>query len=342
MTLLIKHNFTSVKADGPDATLVQPSAWNDSHVITLSTGKIIGRSSGGSGAAEELSLAASLALAGGVIGTVAMTGDVTSSANSLATTIANSAVTTAKIADGAVTAAKLAPDVQTVPTGVMMPFIGSEASVPSGYVLMSGQTLGSSSSGAAKNGATYQPLYEMLWNSMSNTVLPILDSSGSATTRGANAAADFAANKRLPTPDMRGRMVVGLDNMGGVTANRLANDTNVNAIRHTLGGAGGTDAHALTSGQNGPHTHGAGSYGVSAIGVKVWTNPNDAEPSGVVHDGLNCGFRNGTAFQNNGTELATVTTVTGGAFSGTSASSGSGDAHPNMPPVLMMNWIIKY
>ncbi len=53
MTLEIKHTFQSAKGDGADATLVQPSNWNDTHTITMAADKVIGRS-GSSGAAQEL------------------------------------------------------------------------------------------------------------------------------------------------------------------------------------------------------------------------------------------------------------------------------------------------
>ena len=56
MTLSLKHSFTSAKADGTDSTLVQPSAWNAEHTITLAAGKVLGRDSSGAGAAQELPL----------------------------------------------------------------------------------------------------------------------------------------------------------------------------------------------------------------------------------------------------------------------------------------------
>ena len=56
MTLSLKHTFTSAKADGTDSTLVQPSAWNAEHTITLAAGKVLGRDSSGAGAAQELPL----------------------------------------------------------------------------------------------------------------------------------------------------------------------------------------------------------------------------------------------------------------------------------------------
>lgn len=55
MTLSITHSFQSEKSDGSDATLVQPSNWNDDHVVSMSTGNLLGRKTAGSGVAEELS-----------------------------------------------------------------------------------------------------------------------------------------------------------------------------------------------------------------------------------------------------------------------------------------------
>lgn len=55
MAISLKHLFQSAKTDGPDNTIVQPSDWNDEHVLTLDEGKIVGRAAGaGTGAAQEL------------------------------------------------------------------------------------------------------------------------------------------------------------------------------------------------------------------------------------------------------------------------------------------------
>jgi microcystin-dependent protein len=50
-------------------------------------------------------------------------------------------------------------------------------------------------------------------------------------------------------PDLRGRIPVGLDNMGGTDAGRLS-------VANTLGGTGGTETHTLTSAQIPAHSHG--------------------------------------------------------------------------------------
>lgn len=54
MALDVKHTFVSAKADGGDATLVQPSNWNASHTMTLATQRVVGRNTAGAGAAEEV------------------------------------------------------------------------------------------------------------------------------------------------------------------------------------------------------------------------------------------------------------------------------------------------
>lgn len=114
------------------------------------------------------------------------------------------------------------------------------ASAPSGWVLGSGKTIGSAASGGTEraNQDTYA-LYTLLWTDYSNAVLPIQDSAGSGTTRGASADADFYANKRLPVPDYRGRGGIGDDDMGGTAANRVTTaGSGIDGA--TLGASGGS------------------------------------------------------------------------------------------------------
>lgn len=99
--MAITHAKVSAKSDGADATEVLPSDWNASHTIAsgtvtlaqmadIATARLIGRTTAGTGVPEALSvLPAALE--------PAHTGDVTNSAGSLALTIANDAVTYAKM-----------------------------------------------------------------------------------------------------------------------------------------------------------------------------------------------------------------------------------------------------
>lgn len=56
MTLEIKHAFVSGKADGVDMTLVQPSHWNAALSTSMATARILGRTTAGTGAIEELQI----------------------------------------------------------------------------------------------------------------------------------------------------------------------------------------------------------------------------------------------------------------------------------------------
>jgi hypothetical protein len=78
----------------------------------------------------------------------------------------------------------------------------SEAVYENGWLLENGQTIGSASSGATNLGTTFQALFDMLWANGTDTTCPMLTSAGAASTRGASAAADWGANKRLTLPNM--------------------------------------------------------------------------------------------------------------------------------------------
>jgi hypothetical protein len=54
MTVSLKHTFQSAKTDSADATLVQPSNWNQEHVLTAAAGVVLGRDTSGAGNVQEL------------------------------------------------------------------------------------------------------------------------------------------------------------------------------------------------------------------------------------------------------------------------------------------------
>lgn len=58
MTLSVKHAFQSAKVDGGDTALVRPSNWNAEHTIECAQDKILGRSSSGAGAVQEITCTA--------------------------------------------------------------------------------------------------------------------------------------------------------------------------------------------------------------------------------------------------------------------------------------------
>ena len=79
-----------------------------------------------------------------------------------------------------------------------------DTTTPSGCVIPNGGTIGNASSGATtRANADTSDLFAFYWRLTNNTDYPIQDSAGAVTTRGASAAADFAANKRLPLPNIQ-------------------------------------------------------------------------------------------------------------------------------------------
>ena len=147
---------------------------------------------------------------------------------------------------------------------------------PPGYVLADGRTIGSASSGATNRAnADCEALFSLLWTVM--PTLPIYTFEGVASTRGANAAADFAANKQLTIFDARGRVLAGLDNMGGAAAGVLPTWTamgqsgGVHLVSVSVTGNSSTESASVgVAAGGGPvivalqnHTHLAGGYNVS-------------------------------------------------------------------------------
>jgi len=165
--------------------------------------------------------------------------------------LASDAVETAKILDGNVTLAKLVSTVQQalVPAGAVQAFARSTA--PAGWLAANGNTIGNASSNATHAAATYEALFTVLWDNWTNTALPILTSGGAASTRGADAATDFAANKRLPLPDLRGIFVRGSGSqaISGITYTKTFAAKETDAFqghRHSV-----THNAATASGSNG-------------------------------------------------------------------------------------------
>lgn len=145
------------------------------------------------------------------------------------------------------------------PVGSTKFHTGSTA--PYDWVEENGGTIGNTASGATTRANTdTAALFAHLWNNYSNSVLIIQDSSGSNTTRGASAAADFAANKRMPLFDMRGEFARGWDNSRGVDSGRALGSSQSSAnLSHSHSASSdstGAHSHTGTTDSGGSHTHG--------------------------------------------------------------------------------------
>lgn len=145
-----------------------------------------------------------------------------------------------------------------MPTGAVIDFVGAAnpATAPAGWVFGAGSTIGNVASNATeRNNADTANLYTLLWNNYDNTRLPIQDSTGTPTTRGASAANDFAANKRLPVPDYRCKVRAGLDNMGAAGTTNGISVAGGNFDATIMGNSGGAQNHTLTTPEIPSHTH---------------------------------------------------------------------------------------
>lgn len=189
-------------------------------------------------------------------------------------------------------------------TGTVIATIRSSA--PTGWLLFNGDSMGSATSGATRASADHQELFLVLWASLTNTDAPV---SGG---RGATAAADWAANKTITLPDLRGRSIIGTGTGTGLTA-------------RTHGAKVGAEDHSLTEAQMPLHGH---PYRASVI----VSGSSDATTS------TTGGFP---------TKLTGLTTQA--AFTGTPSNTagqqiggtGGGTAHNNMQPSMALNWIVK-
>jgi microcystin-dependent protein len=197
----------------------------------------------------------------------------------------------------------------------------------SGFVRANGRTIGSSTSGATERAnADTQSLFQYLWGADANLAV-----SGG---RGASAAADWAANKTIALPDIRGRAVAGLDDMGNTAAGRLtatyfgATGSCSGALGTTLGAACGGESQTMTVAQMPIHNHGV-------------TDPGHTHPfNPVVGASPNVAFSLLIAGSNpiGGTLSQTTSSATTGI---TIQNAGNGNPHPTVQPTILATIYVK-
>jgi microcystin-dependent protein len=128
-------------------------------------------------------------------------------------------------------------------------------------------------------------------------------------------------------PDLRGRVVAALDNMGGSQAGRL----NV-SWQNALGGNGGESFHTLDVSEIPPHNHLANvsDPGHSHVENLPYPGPGNTYPSTM--------YGNGSGIYMN-PEPPTQTAYTG--LSVSIGNQGGGAAHNNLQPTIVCNYIVR-
>lgn len=249
-------------------------------------------------------------------------------------------VSSSQIVDGTIVLADLATSLQNylVPVGSVFSYAGSSA--PSQYLLCDGSEVSET---------TYAALFAALGTQFNN---------GSETSG------------YFRIPDLRGRVVAGIDNMGGSAASRLTSGGS-GVTGTTRGAVGGAETHTLNSSQsgmpghtvnadgghthavstNGNHSHGGGTTGAGghdhqfasvAAGVAAGTNVLVASFNGV---GGPVNYRtSGIGDHAHGiyADGNHIHTVNGGShIHGVNAANAS-SAHQNTQPTMVLNYIIRY
>ena len=222
--------------------------------------------------------------------------------------IANLAVDDTKLKAGAVTAEKMAPGAAFV-TGMVMPYAGvvdnGSNPVPSGWLLCDG---------SEQDGSVYVALKNLLQTTYGDYTN---GTGGSGTTH-------------FRVPDLRGKVIAALDNMGGGSAdiiNAITNATNAD----TLGGVLGVEEYTLSSVESGMPAH-------------TVTSTLNATATSTARVGNDSGSQTSLAYYgsyNQGLNTAAVTTTVSGTASGSVAAANASSPHPLLQPTMFMNYIIK-
>lgn len=161
------------------------------------------------------------------------------------------------------------------------------------------------SNATTRNNADTSALFVALYNEYDGTgskpELVLQDDAGATVARGADAATDFAADRRLVLPDILGR-TLGVAGTSGDTSNA--------PTARSTGDSVGEEAHANTADENGPHNHGV------VANVYAGGTPSTTD------------IVSGQNVYANGSQVAL-------------GSSGNGDAHNTMQPTFFVNVHVK-
>lgn len=199
------------------------------------------------------------------------------------TAVSSSGYTSGQVAAANGSGGWTATSLVQLPAGIILPYGGAAA--PTGWLLCDGQ---------AVSRTTYATLFG---------VIGTLFGAGDGSTT-------------FNVPDLRGRVPVGQDDMGGSAANRITA-----AWADTVGQADGTESHTLVTGEMPSHQH------------DERYSDNSSNPQTLRAYSASSGANYSLA-------IANLTSVNVGTVLQTAATGGGG-AHNNIQPSIAVNFIVK-
>lgn len=184
--ITLAHNFVSAKGNGTDLTLIQPSNWNDQHILKCDAYQILGNQTASNAAVQQIPLtpfmatllaAADMPTLAGLIGLFS-TGD--------------GKLTFKTVADA-------------------------------GWIMLDDTSFGPVGSAAGHTSASYQALFTLMYNNISDAGATLYTTIGSPTTRATQgtASAAWTAGCILALPKQLGRAFVGAGAGVGLTSRPL-------------------------------------------------------------------------------------------------------------------------
>ena len=249
------------------------------------------------------------------------------------------------------------PDAAAAPSGwTVLPGTNSPGTLiaimssgfqPPNTVQANGLTVGNGSSNATNraNADTFW-LFSFLWSSCSNCTL--FNSSGGVVTRGATAAADFALNYAVATPQMGGAGITGVD----TTTSFLVGVPVQSGSRTVPGSVLGENLHTLTGSEIPSHTHPNFLSDPGHVHGNTLTDPGHTHPNtGAILGGnaaggapggaidviqQHSGISFGAAFT--GITINNVAAITG--ISLTNGAFGGGGSHNTVARSVLVYWYL--
>jgi hypothetical protein len=209
--------------------------------------------------------------------------------------VRTSANTTLWDTDDIPNAAPIDPDDDVDPHAIFQTgdylFVGRNGT-RDGFVRCNQRTIGSATSGASERAnPDCEDLFVYIWNNYDD------DEAAVSGGRGANAAADWAANKTIATPDHRAAAMIGFDDMGNSAAGLLGSAPVVTGSGILAGSILGANTHtileaqlpvhahsvSITSGAGSAHTHGLGTLATAGNGAHTHSGTTATENTSHTH-----------------------------------------------------------